>query len=110
MVTNGPTAGVEPSGCLNASGAVSVMANTGFVILIDLGRPGTLRSGSEALNARPFNWSAFEAVLSNIEWLIVPTTGITFELCNPPEDIKELMLSDLWISRSAMKLNPAFKV
>ena len=41
MVTSGPTAGVEPSGCLNDSGAVSVIANTGLVILIDEGRRGT---------------------------------------------------------------------
>ena len=109
IVTKGPAGAVLPFGCFKAAGASSVTANTGLVILIVLGKPGTLRSGNATFRLRSFNLSALLAAFLNVEALIVPTIGITVS-DTPPDFIKEPIPFDPLISKSARRLNPSFNV
>ena len=119
IVTYGPEGGTEgafapfapftPLASFKAAGATSVTANTGFVILIMSGRPGTFSSGSATFKARSFKRSAAAAVLLNVERLIVPTIGITVSV-TPPDAIKEPIPCEPLRSRSARMLKPSFSV
>ena len=109
MVTKGPISLAASFDCFNAAGAVSVMAKTGFVTVIVLGRPGIFRSGRETDRSRFFNCSTLAAPCLKVEALTVPTIGITVS-DTPPEAISEPIPLEPLMSRSARRLKPACKV
>ena len=120
IITNGPAVGIAPGPppplrlfpCgiaafkfFNANGISSTTENTGALIFIELGNPGTPILGSAMDSDIPFIFSDLLALVSNTSLLNVPAIGNTVSL-NPAERINVSMPPEPLISSSAKSVTP----
>ena len=120
IITNGPAVGIAPGPppplrlfpCgiaafkfFNANGISSTTENTGALIFIELGNPGTPILGSAMDSDIPFIFSDLLALVSNTILLKVPAIGNTVSL-NPAERINVSIPPEPLISSSAKSVTP----